>query len=461
MVVINFLTIFTMYWAAKEIGRSRLAGFIAAFLYAFASYRLSAFYFRAAVGELQAMIFLPLIILGFFRLFRGQPRRWQMLAAGFTGLALSHIISLMIAGIFSLIFVLFSAKKMIRDRRIVRSILTAFFCVIGVYAFFFLPMGEQLLTGNTKADFLVSAPANIAEDTFVLPFHSLISLVIDWDHFGQNLGLPLLLIPLLLLLLPRIDSSPQKKAAVGLLIVGVLVSLMATELFPWQQVEWMLKRIQTSFRLLEFSTIFLILGGSILSAELIKGRNEKRFLAVLAVFCLVCASPIFAEAIRDRQTYLTKFNLNSIYIGKGEYLPLGADSEFIDKNRDTVLSENAEFETISFKRRGLSFTFEYRLLNESGTPTQFEIPLLYYKGYQAEFVGTDGEITPMEVFRSARGLTAVTLPKNADGRITVSYKTTLIQSVGNWISGLTIILLAVVLIRKKISEGRRTAAVIP
>ena len=50
-------------------------------------------YTRAAVGEVLAAIFLPLLLLGIYQLFYGDSRRWITAVIAFTCLFQSHMIS--------------------------------------------------------------------------------------------------------------------------------------------------------------------------------------------------------------------------------------------------------------------------------------------------------------------------------------------------------------------------------
>ena len=65
----NLATAASMYYSASRLFCSARIGCLASILYTLGIYRLGNFYTRAAYGELTAMIFLPLVILGFYEVF--------------------------------------------------------------------------------------------------------------------------------------------------------------------------------------------------------------------------------------------------------------------------------------------------------------------------------------------------------------------------------------------------------
>lgn len=62
-------------------------------LYTFATYRLTNLYYRAALGESLAMVFLPLLLWGTYEIFYGQEKKWFLMVLGVTGVLESHVLS--------------------------------------------------------------------------------------------------------------------------------------------------------------------------------------------------------------------------------------------------------------------------------------------------------------------------------------------------------------------------------
>lgn len=136
--------------------------------------------------------------------------------------------------------------------------------------------------------------------------------------------------------------------------------------------------------------------------------------------------------MRFETTY--PFHLEPLRVSGGEYLPDGANPQFIDKNKDKVLINNPEVEIVSRKRGFLSFQFEYESKNLIDKQVEFEVPLLYYTGYQGTLTTKDGAIIPLETFHSPNGFIGVIVSDAPDGKIEVHYQKTTMQWIGDLIT---------------------------
>lgn len=82
MIAVNALTALCMWTAGKRMLKSRQAALCASLLYLFSLYRLENLYRRFALGEMLAMAFLPLFLLGLYEVMLGDKRRWPVLVLG-------------------------------------------------------------------------------------------------------------------------------------------------------------------------------------------------------------------------------------------------------------------------------------------------------------------------------------------------------------------------------------------
>ena len=455
---LNFLMIASISLAAKRISANRCATVAAAVLYAFASYRWSDFYYRAALGEMQALVFIPWIVVGFYEISELRPKGWHALAFGFAGVALSHLISLMIVGLAAIVWALIKLPLLLRERCARTALIKAVIIVLGVSAFFYLPMIEQSLSDNTYADQMLAAPSQSVEQNFILSIADLLKFQSTWQQVDTNLGYPLALAPLLLLFI-RKRRNPVIQVSIRLIVAGSLIALMSTDLFPWSSFAWLLSRIQFSLRLLVLATPLLTLGAGLALGEIVMIRFWKPAVTALFIACIAFSLPMMLNILQNRAVSVPDFRLDPVHVKGGEYLPLGTDPEFVEKNRDTVLSENSAFETKGFKRSGLSFTFSYRVTAPSPNdePLRFEVPLLYYKGYQAWIETPDGgSKTWLSVQRGSHGFTEVSITDYPEqGEITVEYFTTKAQYAGSGITALTLLALFIswIRVRKKHADG--------
>ncbi len=88
LITVNLLTAVISYYSFYKIGRDKYAALAASLLYCTGMYRLACIYVRAAVGEFTVMMFLPLVVLGFWYAFDGEEmeeRYGEKLAAPVIG----------------------------------------------------------------------------------------------------------------------------------------------------------------------------------------------------------------------------------------------------------------------------------------------------------------------------------------------------------------------------------------
>ena len=97
LLLANFLSI---YLVAKAIFRDRVQAQVTAIAYTFSFYAMLDIYYRAAIGECFAFIFLPVVYLGYYRITHGREDQWWLMALGMTAIALSHTLSIILGVIF-------------------------------------------------------------------------------------------------------------------------------------------------------------------------------------------------------------------------------------------------------------------------------------------------------------------------------------------------------------------------
>ena len=430
---INFFSILSMFLAARSITKSRYAGIAAAILYTFAAYRIVDFYNRGAIGEALAFIFIPLIIWGIYEIFEGNPKHWYILAIGFTGLTLSHLISLALVGIFTLIFLLVNCKKMFSDREIIFAVAKAFIVTVGISAYFLFPFFEQLLLNNVG---LVSTWRNPIQSG--LPVSTIFVGFAGWElPVKPSVGYPLLFIPVLRLLLYRVNLN-MIKVIDTFIVIGVIAIIFTTNLFPWDSFEWLNTYIQFPWRFLMIATPILSIAGGGLIDLLVQKQSRQLTLVMLFIFCSLYTIPAFSAIESNNIINVHGYHLEQNRVGNGEFLPKKAEIDFLDRNRNQILSSDPAFINHEFNRSGLRFTFQFSVEDDS---VDFEIPLLYYKGYRAELMNGE-EIKPeLPVYSGAHGLTAVTINGIKEGTISVYYTGTIVQKIGDLITLITIIVL--------------------
>ena len=457
LVLCSFFAIASAWFAAGRIAKNRTAAFAAAIFMAFAAYRLSNLYYRGTVGETQAAVFFPLIILGLYEIFYGKTERWPYFAFGFLGLLCCHVISLTMAAVLTLLFLLTQLKKLFTEPRIIRALIFSVLTVLGIGAFFWMPMLEQTFTNpGLRVNNLLAGAADFNLTNYSFPIQNLFSRFRNWDFAFQAdsiyPGWGLLLVPLLGIAAGK-RRDRTVKAADFMLVFSLLLLWMCSRAFPWTWKIFLpfVTRIQFAYRLLLPATVLLSLSGGIYFASVFRDRRPFLLLTVLALFCFFStAFPVLQETVRNLTVEKNMFVMQDSRISGGEYMPEGLESDFPDKNADTVfISENDPGLKIkSHDRKKLTFRFSFKLPEDSGE-VRFSVPLIYYTGYRGSLTAEDGTELKAEIGKDGRGLVSLSNQGLSRGSVYVHYEKTAVQRISEGISLLSILLSVMFLHRRR------------
>lgn len=453
----TFLSLLTMFLTIRRISGSEKAAHAGIIIYAFAAYRLADIYYRAALGEIQAFVFLPLIILGLYEIFTGHPEHWWIFSIAFTGLLWSHVISLALAGVFTAIWALLHVKRIFTDKKVFSALLRSVLFTLLLGAWFLLPMAEQSATNQLKINSIMFSADTDPYGSFTMA-KNLLLFFNDWNYDvpmrSVYPGWPMLLIPLLRLLLLRRNDHKLLKLADELSIYGFITMFMCTNLFPWHIFIQFLYRIQFAWRIMMISTVLLSVSCGIYAAELFNKiypqLSVKIQLLPLFVICAVCGGPILIEALTNHAFPMDYYRYveRSNFLSGSEYLPEKLDREVIEKIKDHVISDDPAFEMKSFIRKGLSVTWDY-LLSEDKRDVTMQVPLIYYTGYRGFLTDPEGLTQEIPVSKNDIGLVTVTNGNVPIGQINVRYVKTNVQHIGDIISLGTLLICVLRIFRKK------------
>ncbi|MBI2195604.1 MAG: glycosyltransferase family 39 protein [Candidatus Levybacteria bacterium] len=131
-----------MYLLAKEFW-GKTGGIVSALLYVYAPFHAVDIYVRGDVSEFWAYAFIPLALLGFYKIYKTRgSAKWIILGAlGYTGIILSHNLTAMMVTPFILIVILFNCYIAIKKKELsaIRYPLYAFVLGLSLSAFYFIP----------------------------------------------------------------------------------------------------------------------------------------------------------------------------------------------------------------------------------------------------------------------------------------------------------------------------------
>ena len=243
---------------------------------------------RSALGELMALVFLPLALLGIYYALYDDHHKWYYLTLGFTGLVLSHNITFILTCILFALFILINIKSVIKNKQIILSIIKAVICTVLLSLFFALPMLEGLANNQMFIN-------NQSHSSYIygISFYDLFNFKCDWSVSAcVSPGPYLMFVPLLGLLVK--NKKEENKFIFDCWIIGYVLMLCMTKYFPWQLFKFM-NFMQFASRLLPLTMCLEALAGGYYFEKFINqlGIASLKLLPTLILLLLITIPTYF------------------------------------------------------------------------------------------------------------------------------------------------------------------------
>lgn len=445
--LVNVGTVVIACESFGRIFRSRLIGLFAAALYTLNIYRLVTMYLKDHLGQYTAAMFLPLFVLGAWRLLaedgksRDYGKIWILLALSATGIVQSHVLTCEMTAVFSVVTGIVFIKRVIRKETLL-EIGKAISGIVLLNLWFLVPFldfmttqkliitGEKVYTRTIQGYgsllpqlfgvFALSGPGDgdvSAGMQGEIPFTIGIGLLIGLFYYGY------------LCLIGQIRR--QKKGAMKSLgifsaVLSVLALFMTTVYFPWDRLQGLggfmekgVSALQYPTRMYVIAAVFLSLtGGSVLLFEKESGRRKNLWMyAGITLSALLLVTGMFFSGLLANSSFYKIYEENAFgnsYLSGREYLPLGTDESLLKAGRviypETVAVQN-------YKKDYAGIEIELACAEGSGGG-YVELPLLYYRGYRAEDMAT-GEL--YTVTDGENHVVRVELPDGYRGTVYISF----------------------------------------
>ena len=446
MVLCSFLSGIAMYSFVKKVTNNRPAGLLASIIYIFAPYRLTDMYMRTAIAELASFIFLPILFHGMYNIFNSEEKSIKkslMLTLGAVGLILSHITMAMYAAIFCFIYLIINIKKL-KDKQVLKMLGINILLILLFTSFYLLPMLEHKMA----TDYEVFMPGRMERtEELIRNKVDLIDLIYTKSgNFMFEIGLVTLIGLVLTLLAYKQVPKENKKIYWFSIISGFICIILSLRIFPFEKMPAVLKMIQFTFRLLEFSSFFFAFVASINYSLIIKNFRLRDVLALSLLIVLLVVpykNNLNYEKswTEDKLWPAVEVNENTGRVHAGcatfEYLPSKAynNLDYIKnrENRVYILSGNATIE--NEQKDGTNMTFD---ISNVEADTIIELPYIYYLGYEMEVAKHDGQTEKIEIFESDNGFVAINVPETAT-KVTVKYTGTMLMKATYILSAVTLV----------------------
>ena len=397
LVVYSLLTTCSIFYVLKKIfNKSKIVPYAGTILYVFCNYHLYDLYIRSALGELFALVFIPLVLYAMYKVLVLHKDSWVLLGVSFALLLMSHLISFVLYcvlfGILIIFFIVFNRNDTLLIKKSALTVIKAVILALLLSAWYLLPMIEQMLDQEfwvNKLSEIYSLENNIASiSSMYNPF-----TVLEDDHYSVigviNIGLVLIVGQYLYLFVKK------NKVVTILFIIANLIIVLMLGLLPFNLLECF-DFMQFTFRfyLILYPLLVLIIAYSLnyttkkicLCFTVITILYSVFNLSVMKANIYECPTYYFLNNNETREniydfTYVNK-DYNNLEISGAEYLPVTAITDYL---RETTfikqINDDGQYEDIiyEYNRSFTNINFTYN----SDTEKLVMLPLSYYKGYHA------------------------------------------------------------------------------
>lgn len=442
--VLNGATVLVSYYCFKRMFTNRYIGLCCSALYTLSVYRIFKTYICGSLGETLGVLFLPLIVYGFWRVFAEDydspqyKKSWLPLTIGFTGVVQSHFLTGELIGFFTILLCLIFWKKVIRPKTFGVLAQTVIYTVI-LSAWFLVPFLDYML----RDDFAIQHVAGRRIQSRGLYLAHLLFTFFAagtnpfFDSAGmqnsqpQGIGISLL-VPLLLwigiVFVQKHRILSERQIGLGKIsgVFATMAMCMSLSAFPWDRIQdlssitaTLVSSIQFPNRMLTIATVLLTVVAGVVADWLLLSYGKKGLqifggsVAVLLLF----SSVYLMNDMMQSANHLVAYNAESIgtgYIAGAEYLPYGTDSSQL------VYQEPIAQDYIildGYEKNGLQVVLG---CHNIGVEEGFiELPLLYYRGYCA-FDVDSGE--PIPVYKGTNNVVGVAIPAGYQGMVEVRFE---------------------------------------
>ena len=448
-IAVNAASAWAMYAAAKRMFGDAWAAVCASVLYTLSIYRVSDVFTRYAFGEMTAMVFLPLFILGLYEVVLGDRRRWVLLGVSAACIALSHMLSTLICALAAAGMCVLFIVKLVRERRLT-SILKAAALALALCAFQLVPFVMYSMQG-IGAQELAKDPAFFALSPAQLFLLGAGELSLDprdttLATFALEIGLPLLMGAALALYGAATAEKRDSKNSLAVLLTaaGAAFAFMATTLFPWSHVRVLTRGLsdylQFPWRFLMMTAVLLALAGGHGCARFARGHGEQMAAAVLAVAAL-CALPTLTDEARNPE-YIAFGETVSPNLQYTEYTLPGTQTAI---TLDPRVQVDGDAAVTDYRKESTTITAQV----DAQTDAMLTLPLFGYDGYRAQVNGQE-----LETGLGENNRLTVLLPAGTRGELRVWFAGKAVWRIADAVSLGTLLGLLGVYMRKKGEAAR-------
>lgn len=474
-VAVNFATAWISYYCFSRIlGKARI-GVICCALYTLSIYRIYKLVVTAAPGEGTAMTFLPLVMLGLFRIFTEDAREkkyrtaWIPLMLGYSGLVQSHVLTCEVTALVTLLFCLVYIRKVFRLNVFVELCKGAVSTVL-VSLWFLVPFLDYYVTQDLH---IKHVSGRKIQEVGLYLVHNAFHF---WGtgggtasgnsgmHDSHLTGVGLVLVIALGVFLVLWFSGVFGKMEGGLVrfaktvaVIGILLLFMSMKAFPWDRIQDMNPMAASLVSSLQFPDRFLGWGTACLTLlfgvclryfEECGGKYQYWMMAGAAFLGVATSSMFYLDFVNGSHVYFELYNEEGMgfgYIAGEEYLIEDTDAS---KLTFTGARGGAGVDILDYEKDYLRVELQCR--NVAEEDSFIDLPLLLYKGYRA-YDGDTGR--SMQICAGDNNVVRVLVPAGFEGRVKVGFVSPVYWRVSELVSMAAMAVLAALWLRNRRKEA--------
>ena len=430
-----------------KLTRNQDASMLATALYMTFPYHLNDLYLRNALGEYVAFIFIPLVFLGLYNLFNTSDNYYQ-LPLGAIGLLLTHNLTTFITAFFGLLYVVFHFKNL-KETRVKKGLVISFLFIVLVTMFFWAPMIETKLAANYHVyeQDAMASPEFVASRALGL---SQLFVTSAKSSHVLEIGIHIIIMLCFTYMTFKLLKEGIKKEYTFFLVGAIISIILATKLFPWKYMPYIIRMIQFPWRMMGFFGFFTSIICAVNMSVVLKNYSLKDVIVIsLISLCYVCA---FYGYIHYGEMFrIEDYSIGNVSgrdgeviigMGRGEYLPEKAYNNrfYIATKENSIYVLEGKAVVEEEKKEGSNYYAKIKTIEED---SKFEVPYVYYPGYE---VRTDGIIN--NYYETENGLIGVDIEKNDEVTLEVRYVGTNVMKISAVISFISAIVFAVYIWKK-------------
>lgn len=473
------------YYSFYHCTGSRCGALLGSVLYELAPYHIYNIYNRNAVGEYLGMMFLPMVICGFYRIYTQDGKKQDytgakiLLIVGLSGILQSHILTCEMTVVMLVLAALVMWRKTFRKEILWELVKAAGFFLL-VNAWFWIPLLKMLSVDNYMLGDIVTQDiqymgTRIAGILQVYPYMGGGQTeMYNCEPIQIGAALWAVLLCYIVVRLCRRKKSavnPYDKIMKWGTLSGVLVLFLSTRYFPWDMeaqipgIGLLATAIQFPTRVLAIATFFISFTAAFfvpwLREESTHWKVQTASMVIVGNMIVIAMIALWATLFHVNEIsynlgpirLYTAENMGNISVVNGEYLLKGMDVQQLQYH-DPIADEGLLWG--DYDKKGL--TINLYVENQTAQELHMELPLTGYRGYE---IDADGEtaVPYISEERGAHGDLRIVVPSGYEGNIRVAYKGFLLFRVAEGISGATALLwLGIGLVKRyrkvgKISRG--------